>query len=85
MPRQNEDPPAAGPSDVVKGRLKRLPQPFDIWQADRRRLATLVEHEGRLIQPWTILVARGSNRLLAQAIGLEPPSAARAGTSWPAL
>ena len=76
--QRKDEPPAAGPSAVVKGRLKRLPQPSDIWQADGRRLASLVEHEGRLVQPWMTLVAsRSSGLVLAQAMTMEPPSAAR--------
>ena len=76
--RKDEEPPATGPSALAKVRLRRLPQPFDIWQVDRRRLAGLVEHGGRLVQPWVTLVASCSSGLImAQAIAVEPPSAAR--------
>ncbi len=76
--RKAEEPPAVGPLAVVKGRLKRLPQPFDIWQADFRPLASLLEDEGRLVQPWAILVAsQSSGLIMAQAIAIEPPSSAR--------
>lgn len=81
--RKDEGPPAAGPSALGKARLKRLPQSFDIWEADRRMMATLTEHEGQLVQPWMILVTSRSNGLvLAQSMTAEPPSAAR---TWDVL
>jgi tetratricopeptide (TPR) repeat protein len=75
---KDEGPPAVGPSALAKVRLKRLPQPFDIWQAERRPMASLVMHEGQLVQPWMTLVASDTSGLvLAQAMTIETPSAAR--------
>jgi tetratricopeptide (TPR) repeat protein len=75
--RKAEGPRAAGPSAVGKGRLKRLSQEFDIWQADCRPLGSLVEHEGGMVPPWMALVtSRTSGLILAQAMSLEPPTAA---------
>jgi tetratricopeptide (TPR) repeat protein len=75
--KKAEAPPPAGPSAVGKARLKKLPREFDTWQADCRPVRSLVEHEGGMVQPWITLVAsRGGGLVLAQQIGLEPPSAA---------
>jgi hypothetical protein len=69
-------PKAAGPSAAAKGRLKRLPQEDETWQADCRPLDTLVEHEGKMTQPWVgLVVSRSRELILAQAMELEPLSA----------
>ncbi len=54
-----------------------MPRESDTWQADCRPLSSLIEHEGALVQPWMALVTSlGSGLILAQAMSLEPPSAA---------
>jgi hypothetical protein len=42
-------------------RLEALPQRFDIWQVDARQLPTTVQIEGRLLQPWVILVVSATD------------------------
>lgn len=73
------DPPAIGPTALAKVRLRRLPQPFDIWQVDFRRIPTLVQSDdGGLVQPWMTFVASPTTGvLLAQSMTVDPPSSAR--------
>ncbi len=75
------DRPAIGPTALAKVRLKRLPQPFDIWQVDFRPIPTLVKNGwGEFIQPWMTFVASSTTDLfLAQTMTDNPPSAA---TVW---
>jgi tetratricopeptide (TPR) repeat protein len=67
--------PPVGPSALARERLRRLPQRFDVWQADCRPLASLVEVEGAMVQPWMALAtSRTSGLILAQSMSIEPPS-----------
>lgn len=66
-----------GPLPLVKKRLGRLPQEFDVWQVDCRHMGTRVEEEGELFNPWLVLVASVSSGLImAQKVSLEPPTVA---------
>lgn len=68
----------AGPSEVGKERLTRLPQVFDEWQAGFRQLPQWVEEAGARVRPWAILVTSRSNGLiLGTAIETVEPTAAR--------
>lgn len=74
-----DGPPEIGPTALAKVRLRRLPQPFDTWQVDFRRIPTLVQRDdGELVQPWmTFVVSPTTGVFLAQTTTLDPPSSAR--------
>lgn len=78
------DPPGVGPTALAKVRLNRLPQTFDIWQVDFRRIPTLVKSSsGELVQPWMTFVASSTTgAFLAQSMTENPPSSA---TVWDAV
>jgi tetratricopeptide (TPR) repeat protein len=74
--RKPKGPKAEGPTGPGKERLRRLPQSFDVWQADFRPMPNWVEVGGRPVRPWVVLVTSRSNDLvLAHAIAEQPPSA----------
>jgi tetratricopeptide (TPR) repeat protein len=57
-------PAARGPLLLVKTRLQRLPQTFDVWQADFRPLPNRIEIGGEPVRPWVLLIASRSNELI---------------------
>ena len=64
-----------GPTPLVKKRLARLPQSFDVWQADVRPLPLWINIAESPMRPWTILVVnRSEDLVLAQELVDEPPS-----------
>jgi tetratricopeptide (TPR) repeat protein len=71
--------PPKGPLGFVKKWLRdRLPQEYDVWQADFRPLPTWIRRDGDPIRPWIILAASRSNKLvLAHLIQEEPPTPGR--------
>ncbi len=77
--RPKARPPAAkakakGPTDQIKEQLGKLPQEFDVWQADCRQLKNRVEVAGETLRPWVVLVTSRSNDLVLahQLSVLEP-------------
>jgi hypothetical protein len=71
------DKPPQGPAGFAKKALERIPQDFDVWQADCRQLPNWLVIDNKKVRPWTILVTSRSNDLvLASALTEEPPSAA---------
>ena len=76
-PKRAEGPRARGPTPRVKERLLRLPQVFEVWQADFRRLPSWIEERGERYQPWIVLVtSRTEELILAQEMTGGPPSSA---------
>jgi tetratricopeptide (TPR) repeat protein len=72
--RKAAGPKTEGPLPIVKKRLEKLPQEFDVWEADVRQVGPRVKAEGELVQPWVVLVVSASNDLvLGQAMLAEPP------------
>src|SRR5205807_1922219 len=68
-------PTSGGPIPLVKKRLERLPQVFDVWQADFRQIGPRVEEDGELFLPWLVLVtSRSSGLAKSQTMALAPPS-----------
>jgi tetratricopeptide (TPR) repeat protein len=67
-----------GPLPMVKGWLKRkLSQEPDVWQADARPMANVIQIAGERVRPWVVLVISPSNDLvLAHALLEEEPGAA---------
>jgi tetratricopeptide (TPR) repeat protein len=66
---------AKGPSEALKKRLLRLPQEENVWQADSRQLAQLIEVAGERVRPWMSLVTnRTEDLILAHDIAEEEPS-----------
>jgi len=75
--KRTQEPKAQGPTLLVKKRLQRLPQAFDVWQADFRRLPAWIEEKSERYQPWIMIVTSRTNDLvLVQAITGEPPTSA---------
>jgi tetratricopeptide (TPR) repeat protein len=73
--RKPQEPKAQGPTPTVKQRLQRLPQAFDVWQADFRPIPNWVEIGGETVRPWVVLVtSRSEDLILAHAITEQPPS-----------
>lgn len=76
--RKDVAPSPAGPTSAAKDHLKKLPRSPDVWQVGGGPLPGLVDHEGRLVQPWLILVADPDpdhGPIAAQAISMDPPTA----------
>jgi tetratricopeptide (TPR) repeat protein len=74
-PRKPPEPTAQGPTPTVKQRLQRLPQVFDVWQADVRPLPNWVEIAGDQVRPWLVLVtSRSEDLILAHALSEQAPS-----------
>jgi tetratricopeptide (TPR) repeat protein len=58
-----------GPLPLVKARLRRVPQAFDVWQAEVRSFGGRMEVNGELIHPWIVLVAsRSGASVLGQSV-----------------
>ena len=75
--KRTEQPKAQGPTPLVKKRLQRLPQVFDVWQADFRPLPSWIEEKGERYQPWIVMVtSRTDDLILTQEMTVEPPSSA---------
>ena len=75
--KRTEQPKAQGPTPLVKKRLQRLPQVFDVWQADFRPLPSWIEEKGERYQPWIVMVtSRTDDLILTQEMTGEPPSSA---------
>ena len=75
--KRTEQPTAQGPTPLVKKRLQRLPQVFDVWQADFRPLPSWIEEKGERYQSWIVMVTSRTNDLiLTQEMTVEPPSSA---------
>ncbi len=71
-------PQPKGPLGFIKKWLgDRLPQEYDVWQADCRQLPGWIQIAGEKVRPWTLLVTSRSNDLiLAHQVPEEAPSAA---------
>ena len=75
--KRTEQPKALGPTPLVKKRLQRLPQVFDVWQADFRPLPSWIEEKGERYQSWIVMVtSRTDDLILTQEMTGEPPSSA---------
>jgi hypothetical protein len=75
--KRTEQPKGQGPTPLVKKRLQRLPQVFDVWQADFRPLPSWIEEKGERYQPWIVMVtSRTDDLILTQEMTAEPPSSA---------
>lgn len=75
-PKFKEPEWTAAPDDRVKGRLAKVRQQPDVWQLDSRLLPKLMSDDGTLVQPYFHIVGNRSKGLvLAQDMGLEPPTA----------
>jgi hypothetical protein len=76
--KRTEQPKAQGPTPLVEKRLQRLPQVFDVWQADSRPLPSWIEEKGERYQPWIVMVtSRTDDLILTQEITGGPPSSAQ--------
>jgi len=77
-------PEPRGPLGFVKSWLKRkIPQEFDVWQADSRPLASWLTNSGSPIRPWiTLVMSRTNDLCLAHVIHEGAPSAKHV---WDAL
>lgn len=74
--RQGAAARAKGPLPLVKERLRRLPQEYDVWQADVRTFGGRLEIHGELVHPWLLIVGSRSNgTVLAQALTESVPGA----------
>lgn len=78
-PRAKKDAPirAKGPLPLVKARLKRAPQEYDVWQAEVREFGGRIAVHGDLVHPWLVIVgSRSTGTVLAQTLTETlPPSA----------
>jgi tetratricopeptide (TPR) repeat protein len=75
--KRTEQPKAQGPTPLVKKRLQRLPQVFDVWQADFRPLPSWIKEKGERYQPWIVMVtSRTDDLILTQEMTVESPSSA---------
>jgi tetratricopeptide (TPR) repeat protein len=73
--KQPPAPPATGPLPLVKQRLQRLPQEYDVWQAGMRQLPSWVDEGGERYRPWAVLViSRESGIVLAHDLFPARPS-----------
>jgi hypothetical protein len=72
-------PQPKGPLGFIKDWLRRkLPQSYDVWQADYRQTPNWIVIAGEKVRPWLLLVASRSNDLvLAHDLIEETPFAAR--------
>jgi len=76
--KRSPKPKTEGPLPLVKKRLERLPQTFDVWQADFREFGPRIEEGEDLIRPWFLVVISRTNGLIeAQALDMEAPSSDR--------
>lgn len=76
--KEPEAPQPKGPLGFIKKWLHdKLPQEYDVWQADFRPLPNWIRIGGEPVRPWTVLVTSRSNDLvLAHAMPEAVPSAA---------
>jgi tetratricopeptide (TPR) repeat protein len=76
--KRAEAPQPKGPLGFIKKWLKeRLPQEFDVWQADFRQMPNWIRIGGQPMRLWAILVTSSSTDLvLAHRMPEEVPSAA---------
>ncbi len=66
-----------GPQPQAIKRLEKLRSTADVWQADVVKFAKRVEHEGKGVYPWMILVgSRTHGQIKAEAMTFETPTAA---------
>lgn len=73
-PKAPAKPKSKGPTAAVLKRLEKLPQEFDAWQVDFRKISHRIDVGGEVIQPWMVLVSSRSNDLvLGQQMVLEMP------------
>ncbi len=75
---KSERPAPKGPLGFIKKWLNdRLPQEYDVWQADCRQLPQWLDEDGEKFQPWLVLLASRSNQMvMAHDITRTEPSAA---------
>jgi hypothetical protein len=60
-------------------RLKRLPQPFDVWQVGSRQLAATVRVDDRAARPWMIgVISRSDEFVVGFELTHDPPTAEQA-------
>ena len=52
---------AKGPSDKSKAQLEKMPQEFDVWQADIRQVPHWIRVAGEPIRPWVLLVTSATH------------------------
>jgi hypothetical protein len=73
--RKAQAPEPRGPLGFIKKWLKdRLPQAYDVWQAEFRQTPNWVRIAGRPARPWVVLVTSRSNDLaLAHQVAEEEP------------
>ncbi|WP_406694923.1 hypothetical protein V5E97_28165 [Singulisphaera sp. Ch08] len=65
-----------GPLPLVQKQLLRLPQEFDVWQADFRQLRARTESGGELVHPWVVIVtSRSDDLILSQSLVESAPTA----------
>lgn len=76
--KPKEVPSSKGPLGFIKRWMnKKLPQEYDVWQADFRQMPNWIKVAGTPVRPWIILVTSRSNDLvLAHQIQEETPTAA---------
>ncbi|SIO58240.1 ST7 protein [Singulisphaera sp. GP187] len=73
---QSRQPKSKGPLPLVQKRLLRLPQEFDVWQADVRQLRSRTEIDGTLVHPWVVIVSsRSQDLILTQNVVEDAPTA----------
>jgi tetratricopeptide (TPR) repeat protein len=76
--KEKQGPSPKGPLGFIKKWLnKNLPQEYDVWQADFRRMPNWIRVGGKPMRPWVVLATSRSNDLvLAHEMPEETPSAA---------
>src|SRR5207248_11324173 len=67
--------PGLAPGSSLKRLKERLPQQYDVWQADFLQMPTWIGIASQPVRPWAILVTSATNDLvLAHQMAEEPPS-----------
>ena len=76
--READAPHPKGPLGFIKKWLKdRLPEEYDVWQADCIQMPNWIRISGDFVRPWTILVmSRSSDLVLAHDMPDDEPTAA---------
>jgi hypothetical protein len=76
--KEKEAPQPKGPLGFIKKWLnKKLPQEYDVWQADFREMPNWIRGAGKPVRRWVVLVTSRSNDLvLTHQMPEDAPSAA---------
>ena len=71
---QPRPPSSKGSTAKIDKGLQRLPQVFDVWQADFRLTPHMIRIAGEPVRPWVVLItSRSDDLVLSHSIADEPP------------